>query len=164
MEISSNPPWASDSKIKIVQMVKDTLADTLSARTLTQFSTISRLKLASLKGSIPGGNAQTIIILQELVSSSRPTAKKIPASTTRALGREFTAKCNESGNFEIKAIPSGIYKLTYFKDLNNDNRLTSGSIHPLKPGEPWAAPEEDLILPPGDDNFLKELLKNLPEI
>jgi uncharacterized protein (DUF2141 family) len=167
LEISSNPPWSSDAKIKLVQMVKDTVADTLSEKILAQFSTISKLKLASLKGSIPGGNAQTVVILQELISSATgPAAKKAAAkaSAARTLGREFTTRCDASGNFEIKALPSGIYKLTYFKDLNNDGRLTSGSIHPIKPGEPWAAPEDDLILPPGDDNILKELMKNLPEL
>jgi hypothetical protein len=47
----------------------------------------------------------------------------------------------------------------YFKDLNGDGRLTSGSIHPLQAGEPWFASEEELILPPGDDNVLHQLLK-----
>jgi len=179
LEISSNPLWASDAKIKLVQLVKDTITDTLSARILTQFSTISKLKLASLKGNIPGGNAQTIVILQEIVSSkqasmaaakaaarsaARNTSGARNTASARTLGREFTAKCNKTGDFEIKNLPSGIYKLTYFKDLNGDNRLTSGSIYPLRHGEPWVSPEDDLILPPGDDNFLKELLKNLPEL
>jgi uncharacterized protein (DUF2141 family) len=162
LEISSNPPWSSDAKVRLAQLVKDTLADTLSARILAQFGTISRLKLASLKGSIPGGDSQTIVVLQELLSG-RAAGRKATANT-RILARQFTAKCNEAGDFEIRAIPSGIYILTYFKDLNSDSRLTSGSIYPLKPGEPWAAPKEDLILPPGDDNFLKELLKDLPEL
>jgi hypothetical protein len=78
--------------------------------------------------------------------------------------REFRAYCDSSGSFEIKNLPSGIYKLLYFKDLNGDDRLTSGSIYPLQAGEPWQASEEELILPHGDDNFLKELLKDLPRL
>jgi hypothetical protein len=52
----------------------------------------------------------------------------------------------------------------YFKDLNGYGRLTSGSIYPLSAGEPWIAHEDDLILPYGEDNILKELLKELPSL
>jgi len=113
------------------------------------------LKLATLKGEIPGGNAQTIIIFKETSSSKTRRTSSV---------REFKAYCNSSGSFEIKDLPSGIYKLLYFKDLNGDGRLTPGSVYPLRAGEPWAAPEEELILPNGDDNFLKELLKDLPRL
>ncbi|MCL1967365.1 MAG: Ig-like domain-containing protein [Fibromonadales bacterium] len=155
-EISSNPKWKTDSKIKLSQMKKDTLVDTLpKEKILLQFGTIQKLKLASLKGEIPGGNAQTIVILQETLNSkSRRTLQT----------REFRAQCNSAGYFEIKDLPAGIYRLLYFKDLNGDGRLTSGSIYPLQAGEPWAAPAENLILPRGDDNFLKELLKDLPSL
>jgi len=156
LEISSIPKWKTDSKIKLTQIKRDTLIDTLSnEKILLQFSTIPRLKLASLKGEIPGGNAQTIVIFQETTSSR---SRRTPQA------REFRARCNSSGFFEIKDLPSGIYKLLYFKDLNGDGRLTSGSIYPLRAGEPWAAPTEELILPNGDDNFLKELLKDLPRL
>jgi len=160
LEISSNPKWKTDSKIKFVQMKKDSLIDTLFKEKYSlQFSTIPRLKLASLKGEIPGGDGQTIVILQETASSK---TKKLSRSLPQ--GREFKVNCNSAGNFEIKDLPEGIYKLLYFRDLNGDGRLTSGSIYPLQAGEPWAAPEEDLVLPHGDDNFLKELLKDLPRL
>jgi len=159
-EILSNPIWKTDSKIKFVQMKKDSLIDTLFKEKFSlQFSTVPRLKLASLKGEIPGGDAQTIVILQETQSSK---TKKFSRTTPQ--GREFKTVCNSAGNFEIKDLPEGIYKLLYFKDLNGDGRLTPGSIYPLRAGEPWAAPEEDLVLPHGDDNFLKELLKDLPSL
>ena len=155
-EISSIPKWKTDSKIKLVQMKKDTLIDTLfKEKILLQFSTVQKLKLASLKGEIPGGDAQTIVIFRETASSKTRRAPQM---------REFKAYCNSSGSFEIKDLPSGIYKLLYFKDLNGDGRLTPGSIYPLRAGEPWAAPTEELILPNGDDNFLKELLKDLPSL
>jgi uncharacterized protein (DUF2141 family) len=164
IEILANPVWGADSKIKFVQMIKDSVIDTLfKEKILTQFSTISKLKLASLKGEIPGGNALTIVVLREIINSSRKA--KLPAkSSSKSFGRQWQAKCDSSGSFEIKGLPEGIYKLFYFKDLNGDGRLTSGSIYPLAAGEPWAAPEEELILPHGDDNFLKELLKDLPEL
>jgi uncharacterized protein (DUF2141 family) len=156
LEISSIPEWKTDSKIKFAQMQKDSLIDTLfKEKFLLQFSTIPRLKLASLKGEIPGGDAQTVVIFKETASSKTGRGSQM---------REFRAYCNSSGSFEIKDLPSGIYKLLYFKDLNRDGRLTSGSIYPLQAGEPWAAPAEELILPPGDDNFLKELLKDLPRL
>jgi len=154
-----NPAWGTDSKIKFVQVEKDSVVDTLfKEKILAQFSTISKLKMASLKGEIPGGNALTIVVLQEIIS--RKTGK----SSAKSLGKEWSAKCDESGRFEIKGLPKGIYKLMYFKDLNGDGRLTSGSVYPLTAGEPWTAPEEDLILPNGDDNFLKELIRDLPEL
>jgi hypothetical protein len=156
LEITSIPKWKTDSKIKLTQMKKDSLIDTLSSeKILLQFSTTPRLKLASLKGEIPGGDAKTIVIFRETASSKAGKVSQM---------REFRAYCDSSGNFEIKDLPSGIYKLLYFKDLNGDGRLTSGSIYPLQAGEPWAAPEKELILPHGDDNFLKELLKDLPRL
>jgi len=163
LEILGDTAWGTDSKIKFVEIYKDSVVDTLfKERILTQFSTISKLKLASLKGEIPGGNAQTVVVLQEIISSGVKT--KLLSKHAKSFGREWRAKCDASGHFEIKGLPEGVYKLLYFKDLNGDGRLTSGSIYPLRAGEPWASPEEDLILPHGDDNFLKELLKDLPEL
>jgi len=163
LEILANPVWGTDSKVKFVQVEKDSVVDTLfTEKILTQFSTISKLKLASLKGEIPGGNAQTIVVLQEITNLSLKA--KLLARQSKSFGRQWQAKCDFSGHFEIKGLPEGIYKLLYFKDLNGDGRLTSGSIYPLAAGEPWASPENDLILPHGDDNFLKELLKDLPEL
>jgi uncharacterized protein (DUF2141 family) len=158
LEISSEPAWSVDSKVKLSLMEKDTIADTLFAKMLTQFNTISKLKLASLKGDIPGGDSQTVVVLRET------TTNKAGKFSIKTLGREWTAKCNSSGGFEIKDLPEGTYKLMYFKDLNGNGRLNSGSVYPLEVGEPWAAIEEDLILPSGEDNILKELITNLPEL
>ena len=172
IEISSEPPIKSDSKIKLVQVVKDTVIDTLFAeKIITQFATISRLKLASLKGEIPGGDSKTVVVLRETQSSANsadPVASRKSSKAAAKLagiktfGREWTTVCDSLGNFEIKTLPEGFYRIMYFKDLNGDGRLTSGSIYPLSAGEPWVAPEEDLILPYGEDNILKELLKDLP--
>ncbi|MDR2732659.1 MAG: Ig-like domain-containing protein [Fibromonadaceae bacterium] len=159
LEVSSDLPFAPDSRIKLVLVEKDSVIDTLfREKILAQFNTISRLKLASLKGEIPGGNAQTVVVLQEVISNKKGKL------SVKSLGQEFIAKCDTAGTFEIKGLAEGIYKLMYFKDLNGDGRLTSGSIYPLQAGEPWVVPEEELILPHGDDNFLKELLKDLPEL
>jgi len=159
LEVSSSPAWGTDAKIRLALVEKDSILDTLfREKNLAQFSTISKLKLASLKGEIPGGDAATIVVLQEI------TSQKTGKTFIKTLGKEWSAKCEDSGYFEIKGLPKGIYKLLYFKDLNGDNRLTSGSIYPLQAGEPWVVPEEDLILPQGDDNFLKELMRDLPEL
>jgi len=163
LEILADTAWGTDSKIKFVQVYKDSIIDTLfKERILTQFSTISKLKLASLKGEIPGGNAQTLVVLQEIISLG--VKARFSTKQAKSFGRQWQAKCDASGHFEIKGLQEGTYKLLYFKDLNGDGRLTSGSIYPLAAGEPWASPEDDLILPHGDDNFLKELLKELPEL
>jgi uncharacterized protein (DUF2141 family) len=159
LEISSNPEWGADAKIKLVQVKKDSIIDTLfREKNLAQFNTLSKLKLASLNGIIPGGDASTIVILQEIVISK---SKKINA---KSLGKEWTAKCNGTGYFEFKSLPKGTYKVIYFRDLNGDGRLNSGSVYPLSPGEPWIATEEELVLPNGDENSLNVLLKNLPEL
>jgi uncharacterized protein (DUF2141 family) len=159
LEISSEPAWNVDSKVKLDLMEKDTVVDTLlNAKMITQFNTISKLKLASLKGDIPGGDSQTVVVLRET------TTNKTGKASIKTFGREWTAKCNSSGAFEIKSLPEGTYKLMYFKDLNGNGRLNSGSVYPLEVGEPWAAVEEELILPNGDDNILKELITELPEL
>ena len=170
LEISADTTWGADSKIKFVQVEKDSVVDTLfREKILTQFNTISKLKLASLKGNIPGGYDKTVVVLLEIIGSGSGSgsSSSIKSKLTRhskSFGREWQAKCDESGYFEIKGVPEGIYKLLYFNDMNRDGRLTSGSIYPLKAGESWVSPEEDLILPHGDDNILEELLKNLPKL
>jgi uncharacterized protein (DUF2141 family) len=163
LEISADTAWGTDSKIKFVQVEKDSVVDTLfKEKILTQFSTISKLKMASLKGEIPGGDDETVVILQEIISSG--IKAKLSSKQSKSFGRQWQARCDDSGHFEIKGLPEGIYKLLYFRDLNGDGRLTSGSVYPLAAGEPWVVPEEDLVLPHGDDNVLKELLKDLPRL
>ncbi|MCL2283990.1 MAG: Ig-like domain-containing protein [Fibromonadales bacterium] len=148
LEISANPAWVTDAKIKLALVEKDSVVDTLyREKILSQFSTISRLKLASLKGKIPDGNASTVVVLQEIV------IRKLPKTTMKSLGKEWKAQCDASGNFEFRGLPKGSYKLMYFKDLNGDGRLTSGSIYPLQAGEPWGAPEEELTLDSGENIF-----------
>jgi uncharacterized protein (DUF2141 family) len=173
LEIFSVPAWGTDSKLKFVSVEKDSITDTLfREKILTQFSTISKLKLASLKGNIPGGNSQTIVILREIIGQSRQETVKAKAKAkysanarpSRSFGTERQAKCDSSGYFEIKGLAFGTYSLMYFKDLNGDGRLTAGSIYPLAAGDPWAAAEEDLIIPSGGENFLKELIKDLPSL
>ena len=162
LEILADSLWGADSKIKLVQVEKDSVIDTLfREKILTQFSTIAKLKLASLKGKIPEGYDRTIVILQEITSGG---SKSKLSKQSKSFGRQWQAMCDEEGRFEIKGVPEGIYKLLYFNDFDGDGRLTSGSIYPLKAGEPWVSPEDDLILPHGDDNILKELLKNLPSL
>jgi len=164
LEISADTAWGTDSKIKFVQVEKDSVVDTLfKEKILTQFNTISKLKLASLKGNIPGGDDETVVVLLEIISSGSGIKAKL-SKQAKSFGRQWQARCDDSGYFEIKGVPEGIYKLIYYNDLNKDGRLTSGSIYPLKAGEPWISPEEDLILPHGDDNILKELLKDLPKL
>jgi len=161
LEILADSIWGTDSKIKLVLLEKDSVVDTLfKEQILTQFNTIPKLKLASLKGEIPGGYEETIVILKEIIGAGKAKSAK----HLRSFGRQWETKCNDDGHFEIKGLPEGVYKLLYFNDLNGDGRLTSGSIYPLKAGEFWESPEEDLILPHGDDNILKELLKNLPSL
>ncbi|MCL2206628.1 MAG: Ig-like domain-containing protein [Fibromonadales bacterium] len=140
LEISANPAWGMDAKIKFVQVDKDSVVDTLfRERLLTQFNTISRLKLAPLKGKISDGNALTIVVAQEIIT------RKIGKFTSKSMGKEWKARCDGTGDFEIKDLPKGTYKIIYFKDLNGDGRLTSGSIFPLQAGEPWGIYEKELI-------------------
>ena len=141
LEISADPAWGTDAKIKFEHVQEDSVKMSL------QFGTISRLKLASLKGKIPDGNASTVVVLQEI------TIRKTAKFTTKSLGNEWSVKCDDSGNFEFKGLPKGSYKFMYFKDLNGDGRLTSGSIYPLQPGEPWGTSEEELTLNSGENFF-----------
>jgi len=147
LEIYANPAWGTDAKIKFEQTQEDSVKMSL------QFSTISRLKLASLKGKIPGGDASTVVVLQEIIISKSAKQVKLARFASRNLGKEWSVKCDNSGNFEFKGLPKGTYKFMYFKDLNGDGRLTSGSIYPLRPGEPWHVSEEDLILNSGENIF-----------
>jgi hypothetical protein len=145
LEIASEKPWGMDSEVKLEFAFADT---TQKTETLTRFNTVGRLRMANLRGTIPGGDSTTVVQLTSL-DKGRKTETQ-------------TAKCNAQGAFEMQNLLDGHYKLIYFQDLNGDGKLSAGSVWTSAPGEPWRLGAEDLILPAALDNDLKLLVKELP--
>lgn len=48
---------------------------------------------------------------------------------------KFTVRLNGTGEWELKDIPSGNYKLSAFRDINGDGKYDYGSLSPYRPGE-----------------------------
>lgn len=115
---------------------------------LAQFETVAKLKMASLTGTVPGGTALTRIRLRSVERKDEVR----------------TARCDAKGAFKITGLLEGFYAVDYFHDLDGNGLPSPGRLFPLRAGEPWRAPVNELILPHGDDNILEKLLPELPRL
>lgn len=160
LEVRGPGPWGFDAQVKLLLLTPDTTFGkpdsaghvdttvTYASEQLASFQTVAKLKLASLTGQVPGGNARTVIRLR---SQDRPDEIR-------------TALCDAQGRFRLEGLREGLYTVDYFHDLDGDRRPSPGRIFPPTPGEPWRASELTLILPHGDDNVLEKLLPDLPRL
>ena len=160
LELRTETPWPTDATIRALYLQPDTSvtrpdsngrSDTLvtwQSETLTQFETVSKLKLASFEGVVPGGNAATVIRLR---SRERPT-------------EWLQAPCDSQGRFRFNNLLEGFYSIDYFHDFDGNGVPSPGRLFPPTPGEPWRAPQTDLILPHGDGNILEKLVPDLPRL
>lgn len=160
LEVRGPSPWAPDQQVRLVALTPDTVIAkpdslghvdttvTVSSETIAQFETLSKLKMASLTGQVPGGDAQTRIRLR---SADRPTDI-------------YEVACDAAGRFRIEDLAEGLYSVEYYRDLDGDGKHSPGKLFPPTPGEPWRAPTNYLVLPNGNDNVLEKLLPDLPSI
>lgn len=160
LEVRSSKDWPTDAQIRLLYMEPDTTiskpdslgkVDTLvtyQTEVLAQFETISKLKMANLEGTVPGGNATTRIRL-------RSTERK---------NEERFALCDARGHFKMVGLLEGFYTVDYFHDRDGDGKPSPGRLFPVTAGEPWRAPENELVLPHGEDNIFEKLLLDLPQL
>lgn len=107
---------------------------------LTSFETVKKLRLASLSGKIPGGDANTYVKLRE---SEKGTIRD--------------TVCSADGSFEIKNLLDGKYIVEYYRG-NSKGRVDAGSLEPLAKAKPWRSPVDTLVLENGE-NILESILQ-----
>jgi hypothetical protein len=156
--VQRREPWPTDSKFSLLRGyrdttlakadsngVRDTVIDIKYERKL-QFETISKLKLASLVGKIPGGRKGVLVRLKS-------------AET----GKFEYAKCSSHGVFSFNDLVEGAYIIDYYYADKGTDLPNGGSLNPFRFGSAWRAPLDTLNIKSGP-NDLEQLMPNLPAL
>jgi len=155
--VDNENPWPTDVKVYVLMGYPDTtlaaadsngVRDTVieqKYRQLTSFETVSKLKLASLKGRIPGAKTGVVVRLK-------------PAGSSMA----YYAKCNGE-NFAFNDLVEGSYFLDYYYAEEGKMEPDAGSLNPFRYGSQWRAPIDTLKIANGE-NELEKLLTQIPSL
>ena len=156
--VKRDDEWPTDVAIEVLEGYNDTTlakADsngvrdtvvTLKYRRLNRVEAVSKLKLASLKGSIPGGNDQVAV---RLTSIETKMAR--------------VAKCDGSGNFTFPDLEEGGFFIEYYYPEEGRDTPDAGKLAPFKFGQAWRAPSDTLKISKGE-NDLNKLIPELPTL
>ncbi|SHI52712.1 Ig-like domain-containing protein [Fibrobacter sp. UWP2] len=156
--VLNKEPWPTDTKVHFLMGYQDTtlakadsngVRDTvieLKYKQLVQFETVPKLKLASLKGAIPGATAGAYVRLKELETSMY-----------------YYAVCDAAGGFEFKDIVEGNYFVDYYYAEQGKKDPDAGSLEPFRYGASWRAPNDTVKVANGE-NDLSKLIPNLPAL
>jgi hypothetical protein len=152
-------PLGPDAEIKVSLLSPDTLLSTpdsagksdttirQNSRPLTQFETASANKMASLRGTIPGANEKTRIMLKNLQTGYLHKTISTP-----------------QGSFEFKDLIEGPHFMEYFTDTDMNNIRSPGSLKPWVTPEPLRQISDTLFIPRGQNHSLDSLLKEIPAL
>jgi len=125
--------------------VRDTVITTKYENKLT-FETISKLKLASMVGKIPGAKAGAIVRLKSVET-----------------GKFEYAKCSSYGAFAFNDLVEGGYIIDYYYADKGIGLPNGGSLNPFSFGSAWRSPIDTLKIKSGP-NDLEQLMPNLPAL
>lgn len=151
-------PWPTDSKIHVLMGYQDTtlaaadsngIRDTvveLKYRTLTTFETVPKLKLASLKGTIPGAHAGALVRLKSIET-----------------GKPYFAACGDDGAFNFDGLVEGSYFVDYYYPEEGKTEPNAGHLFPFAHGGAWRAPNDTVKISNGE-NYLEKLVPQLPAL
>lgn len=156
--VKTDKEWPTDASIDFLQGYQDTTlarADSNGVRDtvietkykkLLRIETVSKLKLASLKGKIPGAKEKAFVRLKGIESK-----------------QTNLTECGADGSFEFKDLEEGNYFLDYYYAEPGKNTPDAGSVMPFRTGRPWRAFNDTLKLTNGE-NDLKTLAPDLPAL
>ena len=156
--VKRNVPWPTDSKFSLLRGypdttlakadsngIRDTVIKTKYENKLT-FETISKLKLASMVGKIPGAKAGAIVRLKSVET-----------------GKFEYAKCSSYGVFSFNDLVEGGYIIDYYYADKGTGLPNGGSLNPFSFGSAWRSPIDTLKIKSGS-NDLEQLMPNLPAL
>ncbi len=151
-------PWPTDSKFNLLRGYTDTTlakADSNGVRDTViktkyenklQFETVSKLKLASLVGKIPGAKSGALVRLKSVET-----------------GKFEYAKCSPYGVFSFNDLLEGGYIIDYYYADEGADLPSGGSLNPFRFGSAWRTPIDTLKIKSGP-NDLEQLMPNLPAL
>ncbi len=155
--VQNKNPWPTDTKVYVLMGYPDTtlaaadsngVRDTVieqKYRQLVNFETVSKLKLASLKGRIPGAKTGVVVRL-------KPAGSSTP----------YYTKCNGE-NFAFEDLVEGSYFLDYYYAEEGKMEPDAGSLNPFRFGSQWRAPNDTLKIANGE-NLLEKLIPQVPSM
>ena len=151
-------PWPTDSKFNLLRGYTDTTlakADSNGVRDTViktkyenklQFETVSKLKLASLVGKIPGAKSGALVRLKSVET-----------------GKFEYAKCSPYGVFSFNDLLEGGYIIDYYYADEGTDLPSGGSLNPFRFGSAWRTPIDTLKIKSGP-NDLEQMMPNLPAL
>ena len=151
-------PWPTDSKFNLLRGYTDTTlakADSNGVRDTViktkyenklQFETVSKLKLASLVGKIPGAKSGALVRLKSVET-----------------GKFEYAKCSPYGVFSFNDLVEGGYIIDYYYADEGTDLPSGGSLNPFRFGSAWRTPIDTLKIKSGP-NDLEQMMPNLPAL
>ena len=154
--VEKTAPWTTDITVDFLMGYMDTTlaaADSTGKRDtvielkyqrLQKFETVSKLKLAKLRGKIPNASPKAIVRL-------------LSAETNQY----YLEHCGSGGSFSFDDLVEGAYLMDYYYPEEGKDLPDGGSVDPLRYGSPWRAISDTLKLKNGD-NALDSLVKVIP--
>lgn len=151
-------PWATDINITLLKSRKDTtlaaadsngIRDTvveLKYESVRKFETVSKLKLASLQGKIPGAKHGTVVRLRSVES-----------------GTSYIEHVGAAGDFKFGGLVEGGYFMDYYYPENGKLLPEAGSITNFRFGRPWRAISDTLKISNGE-NDLEKIIPAIPAL
>ena len=156
--VEKTAPWQTDMSVNFLMGYMDTTlaaADSNGKRDtvielkytkLQKFETVSKLKLAKLKGRIPNANPKTMVRL-------------LSAETNQY----YQQYCNADGSFSFGDLVEGNYLMDYYFPEEGKDLPDAGSVEPLRYGSAWRAISDTLKVKNGE-NALDGLVKEIPAL
>lgn len=150
--VQNEKPWPTDVSVEFLMGYNDTtlakadsngVRDTvveLKYKRLLKFETVSKLKLASLKGKIPGARAGATVRLMSIET-------KMP----------YYTECAPDGSFIFEDLVEGNYFIDYYYAENGKQTPDAGALAPFRYGKPWRAPIDTVKVANGE-NLLDSLV------
>ena len=149
-------PWGTDISVNFLMGYMDTTlaaADSngkrdtvveLKYQKMQKFETVSKLKLAKLRGKIPGATPKTMVRL-------------LSAETNNY----YFENCKADGSFSFDGLVEGAYLMDYYLPAEGKNLPDGGSVDPFRYGSPWRAINDTLKVKNGE-NLLDSLTSVVP--
>ena len=152
-----NPePWGTDIAVNFLMGYMDTTlaaADSngkrdtvveLKYQKMQKFETVSKLKLAKLRGKIPGATSKTMVRL-------------LSAETKNY----YFENCKPDGSFSFDGLVEGAYLMDYYVPEEGKKLPDGGSVDPFRYGSQWRAINDTLKVKNGE-NVLDSLAGVVP--
>lgn len=154
--VEKTAPWNTDITVNFLMGYMDTTlaaADSngkrdtvieLKYQRMQKFETVSKLKLAKLRGRIPGANPNAMVRL-------------LSAETNQY----YLKHCRADGSFSFEGLVEGAYLMDYYFPEGGKDLPDAGSVEPLRYGSAWRAISDTIKVKNGD-NLLDSLVEFVP--